>query len=156
MQITIYIHETSFLINNFALCRHAHCLSALQAWCHWISLWLTKNDCKNQADALINALVAAATDVLSPAYCSPTSSCPLDTSASVADDQSKEAVFRASLQLLSSIIGDIRSPYLWSSLTWIQLYDSVHNIRYLPPTVSNAPISLCFPCCSFFIRFSFF
>jgi len=101
---------------------HAHCLSSLQAWCHWVSLLVHSNGSKEAAESLIFALVSSATGVFTPAW-------PL------CGGEASEQVYHASLQLLTSVICVIRSHFLWNCSTWNQLFASVHEIQYLPPDI---------------------
>lgn len=103
---------------------HAHCLSSLQAWCHWISLLVHSNASKEPAESLVFALVSSATTVFTPAWVKT----PLGSEGS-------EQVYHASLQLLNSVICIIRSHFLWNCSTWNQLFVSVHEIQYLPPSI---------------------
>ena len=102
---------------------NAHCLSSLQAWCHWISLLVHSNLSKEPAESLVFALVSSATAVFTPAW-------PLGS-------EGTEQVYHASLQLLTSVICVIRSHFLWNCSTWNQLFVSVHEIQYLPPNVTR-------------------
>ncbi len=99
-------------------------------------MWLAKNP--SQADALVGALVTAASGVLAPDYCAPTAAAAANGGPNAAADGVETprcSVYRASLQLLSAVVAVVRSPCLWRSPTWLQLFDSVHDMTYLPPIV---------------------
>lgn len=119
-----HIYFCSLKKKKKKLIRHAHCLSSLQAWCHWISLLVHSNTSKEPAESLVFALVSSATTVFTPAWVKT----PLG-------GEGSEQVYHASLQLLNSVICIIRSHFLWNCSTWNQLFVSVHEIQYLPPSV---------------------
>lgn len=93
-------------------------------------MWAHGDGPKEPINSLVSALVASAIDVFSPTW-----SRKRTTAGSEELDHDK--VYQAGLQLLSSVVGVIRSSDLWSCSSWNQVYHSVHEINYLPPVVSD-------------------
>lgn len=92
-------------------------------------MWAHGDGPKEPINSLVSALVASAIDVFSPTWSRKR------TAGSEELDHDK--VYQAGLQLLSSVVGVIRSSDLWSCPSWNQVYHTVHEINYLPPAVST-------------------
>ncbi|XP_046438149.1 exportin-6-like [Daphnia pulex] len=108
---------------------HAHVLSSLQAWCHWISMWAHGDGPKEPVNSLVSALVASAIDVFSPSWCN------MRATAGSVKENNREKVYQAGLQLLSSVVNVIRTADLWTCPSWMEVFHSVYEISYLPPAI---------------------
>ncbi len=117
--------DISYFITNY---RYAQILSSLGAWCHWISIWAHSDGLKEPVKSLVSALVTSSLDVFSPSWST--------RRHSIGSTNENEKIYQAGLQLLSSIVSVIRTSNLWSCPSWNDIFNSVHDISYLPPTVS--------------------
>lgn len=108
-------------------------MSALQAWCHWLSRWVAatsnyRNGGGIDSQAVVDAMVSCATSVFSTA------------SLRRGCDENNQ-VLLGSLQLLSSVVNVVRSGALWSSATWNDLFQSAHEIQPLASEVRRRLLS---------------
>lgn len=93
-------------------------------------MWAHGDGPKEPLNSLVSTLVSSAIDVFSPTWSTN------GTSKGSQGEMDQTKVYQAGLQLLSSVVSVIRTSSLWSCPSWNQVYLSVHEINYLPPTVS--------------------